>query len=139
MSKKYNNQSFSIANPIINPIENKSLILKFAIGISSVAIVSTGAYFLYNKIYKKQPCKDRRILPEMRETDAEYIQYLHPIKNNKITQTVQTDIITYETNNVSDDDETNNLLDDDETNNLLDDEVETNNLSDDEVETKCTC
>ena len=138
MSKKYN-QSFSIANPIINPIENKSLILKFAIGISSVAIVSTGAYFLYNKIYKKQPCKDRRILPEMRETDAEYIQYLHPIKNNKITQTVQTDIITYETNNVSDDDETNNLLDDDETNNLLDDEVETNNLSDDEVETKCTC
>ena len=131
MSKKYNNQSFSIANPIINPIENKSLILKFAIGISSVAIVSTGAYFLYNKIYKKQPCKDRRILPEMRETDAEYIQYLHPIKNNKITQTVQTDIITYETNNLSNDD--------DETNNLSDDKDETNNLSDDDDETKCTC
>ena len=130
MSKKYNNQSFSIANPIINPIENKSLILKFAIGISSVAIVSTGAYFLYNKIYKKQPCKDRRVLPEIRETDDEYIQYLHTINNNKITQTVQTDIITYETNN---------LLDDEvETNNLSDDEVETNNVSD-EDETKCTC
>ena len=127
MSKKYNNQSFSIANldkiyhpnvAIINPIENKSLILKFAIGISSVAIVSTGVYFLYNKIYKKRPYNDHRIL---RETDAEYIQYLHPVKNNKITQTVQTDIISYETNNLSDD------------------EDETNNLSDDENETKCTC